>query len=231
MKMLPVLASLLLFGCAISAQDPESARDPDHGPPPEPSAAPFMAGELIVKFEASTPAAEVLGGTARGNPAQDPRLTAYVAELGEALSLPLVVSQVTSGAEILLVVDLPALAEAALVKTREREGVAAARAVPTPAGGALQPSATWSVRFAPGSGGGLATAAAAAAGESTSERLDALVGELSRELALPLLYRAAGSELELSIDLPALTQTLASRLREMPEVEYVELNQLYEPML
>ncbi len=231
MKILPILASLLLFGCAISAQDPDNAQHPDGAPPPEPPAARFMAGELIVKFGDSTPAAEVLGGTARGNPAEDPRLTAYVDGLGETLSLPLTVRQVTSGAEILLEVDVPALVEAALGSIREQQGVADARAVPTPAGGALQPSAACTVRFAAGSDGAVATAAAVADGKSTSEGLDALVGELSRELALPLLYRVAGDRLEITIDLPAVTESLAERLQEMPEVEYVELNQLYEPML
>jgi hypothetical protein len=145
------------------------------------------------------------------------------------LSLPLAIRQVTSGAEVLLAIDVRALVEDAAERTRELDGVADARA-PLP-DESTPPAAVYEVRLASGSRAAAALAAASAAGKATDERLDDLVGGFSRELALPLRYRIAGDALEVEIDLTALTESAAERLREMPEVRYVELNQLFDPTM
>ncbi len=216
MKILRVLTVPLLIGCTVSAQDPT------------PPAARYLAAELIVKFQDSTPAAEVLGAGG-DDPAEDPKLTAYVDEVGESLSVPLAVSQVTSGGEVLLAIDVAALVEDALKRIRRLEGIADARTLPPPEDG-VQPTAAYLVSFVPGTDMAVALSAAGAT-EETAEKLDEIVDAFSQRLALPLAHRIADSELELTIDLQVLTESVMTRLQEMPEVEYVELDQLYEPMI
>jgi hypothetical protein len=215
--MKPLVMVLLLSGGAALAQEAD------------PAAARYLAGEIIVKFADSTPAAAALRRTG-GDAAEDPALVGYVDEVGDSLSLPLLIRRVTSGAEVLLAIDVRKLVDGAVERTRGCAGVADAR-VPR-AGGDPPPAGVYEVRFAAGSPEAAALAAARAADTATDARLDEVVGGLARELGLPLGYRVGdGDALKLTVDLEAVAESAAERLRQLPEVLYVELNQLLEPMM
>ncbi len=198
-----------------------------HADPPQQEEPPYVPGELIVAFEDSSPAREAVSMAMGGALESDPKLTEYIAELSERLGLPCRAAQLTSGGEILLRLDQSALVSTVAEAARRAEGVEAAEGRERPAAARLAPSHEVGVRFATGSALAGALQGAAPDQELPPAIRDWISG-LGEELGLELEGRAGENELALAVDLRWATEELMARLREQPEVEYVEVNQLLQ---
>lgn len=178
------------------------------------AAAPIVSGDLIVKFrDASEPGgqlAAVLAGQ---------RTVASVAPLAARLSaelgLPLVLVQVTSGREALLALDRAALTRALIAQAEREPAVQRASVAAAAASAPVLPSAELVLRLEL-RGQGL--------------RADLPLRLAAAGLAPPRLQtEPGGTTWRATYDIDALTLALIGRLRERPDVEYVQPNRLLRP--
>lgn len=176
------------------------------------SAAPVVAGDLIVKFrDASEPGvalAAVLAGT-RTLGSAAPVAVRLSAETG----VPLKLVQVTSGREALLAVDRDALLRSLAQRAAREPGVARAEPVVPAAPGLPSDLASVRLQLQPG-----------AAPTGLADKL------ASGELLRPKLGRAADGATLLNLDVAALTLSLLERLKQHPDVEYAQANRLLRPV-
>ncbi len=215
MPILAILAALATLTACASHADPPSQEEPRHVP-----------GELIVGFHAGSDANQAVSAAMAGGLVADPAMDEYVAALSERLGLPCAVRQITSGGEILLVVDEEALAASIAAAAAAKAGVEAAEARAAAAPTRFGPGQEVTVRFGAESGAGEALATAAGAEPPPAVR--EWISELGGELGLELRGKAADGGLVLTVDLGWATKELMQRLREQPEVAFVELNQLLQ---
>lgn len=198
------------------------------GAPGRAAEEPFVVGELIVGFEPASPigrASAEAGGGLKGNRALDQGL----AELSREVGVPLLARQLTSGGELLLVLDREALVAEWLGRLRRNPNVEGAERLAH--GETILPLPREEVRVGLRPGSEAARLATAAhRGGAQPPDLGALESLLSPHPLAPTAVRLAGeSEVVLSLDLEALTLSLVRRLERSPDVGSVELNRLADP--
>ena len=85
--------------------------------------------------------------------------------------------------------------------------------------------------FAAGSDAAAALTETWSAGAKRHDRLDEFIESASRGLDLPLVYQLDNErELIVLVNMLQVTESLASRLGELEEVQYAELNQIMQHM-
>ena len=182
----------------------------------------FIASDVIVKFRSDSEAADIVAQAVRGKLEEDPRLKAYIRELGTTLSTPISTRQITSGGEVILRLDIQKLINQFVVSIQENEEVARVDVV-----GQSSPTNVPSLRIYFESGGAGARIINDARQSGLRNGIDELVAKFHQEHDLMLSYEV-GSEHDLLVEIDPwqVTEALATRLNELNEVEYSELNQL-----
>ena len=184
------------------------------------TAAPVVAGDLIVKFRDSSAAGAALAAVLAGS---RPLASAapVAARLSRETGVPLTLVQVTSGREALLAIDRTALLRSLAQRAAREPGVARATVLGPAAAGLPPglPSERASVRIE------LKPPA------SSQASTEALAGRLaSGELLRPRLHTEASGATLLSYDMAGLTLALLARLGQRADVEYAQANRLLRPV-
>ncbi len=217
-RTLPVtvaLAAALAVAACASHADPPSQEEPRYVP-----------GELIVGFRAGSDASQAVSTAMAGGLVADPAMDDYLKALSERVGLPCAVRQITSGGEILLALDEEALASTIAEAAAAMGAVQSAEARPA-AESRFGPSHEVAVQFDAASAEGKSMATAAAGAEPPSS-VGRWISQLGEELGLKLRGSVGEGGLVLTVDLGWATQELMKRLREQPEVAFVEPNQLLQ---
>ncbi len=185
--------------------------------------APFIPGDVIVKFRSGTPGAETAARAAASG--ADAVLASTVRSLSHDLGVPLLFKRLGGGGDLLLAVDRAGLEDRLLASLREVRNVA--RVEPAREGADPEaPRRGLRVRFAQGSAEAeeVARAAARAGGAEPIGPLEA-THRLESHAGCPLVGRIDSSgELVVEPDLAALSRQLVEGLTSRPDVEYAQLN-------
>jgi hypothetical protein len=192
-------------------------------------APPASTREFIVKFEAGSE-----GDRAAAEAMQDPsRQPAAFAKLSERLvgetGIPVHVSAVTSGRELVMAVDAAAVTSAVVASLRERPDVVRAIAMDmdgTPQ--AIPRDPVIAVEFTADSPIGRRLAAGRPERLSEDPAFRQLQDGIARLAGVPLapLPNAAA----FTLDVGRLTTELGDRLKQRADVEYVQPNTLVQPL-
>ena len=197
---------------------------------PEPPPAQYVPSQVILKFRSGSSGAAAVDEAVETGGEKNARLAAYVGNLGDKLGMPLQAQQVTSGNEVVVGIDLRRFAQNTVERLLAMQAVAGAEDDSSERAGP-QSAVTLRVSFAADSQFAAALAEAWGAGAKMHEQLDAFIESASRGLDLPLVYQLDNEgELIVLVDMLQVTETLASRLGELEEVEYAELNQIMQRM-
>jgi hypothetical protein len=185
----------------------------------------FAPGEVLVRFAAGTSASEAVSLAARAEPANLGELRAVTVGLSERAGVPLRATSLSSGGWVVLVVNREELARSLARRAGSRTGVMFAEAMTTQAAEGIGglPSPGIRVRFVSGS----PEAAAVKANVAGAERgcLMQVAHGFERDLGVRFAAEAlAPDTLLLRVDLTALTLSLVTRLKEMPEVAEAQPN-------
>jgi hypothetical protein len=192
---------------------------------PQGALAPFVPGEILVRFAPVSGGAEAVARASRSSPPDLKALNPVIDNLETAAHVPLSVKQLSSGDWVVLAVNSDRLTERAAHQLRERRNVAVVQVSPCEpeASAHCPPPKKLVIRFVPG----------APEAEAVSKKLtgtdDAafaqLTAALTKELDLPLAAKATdAATIQAQIDLRALTMTLIERLKALPDIEAAQPN-------
>jgi len=171
-----------------------------------------IPGEILVRFSGATSLNETCRQAAR-DPNQIPRLRAQLAEELKPLGLPFSLKLVTSGEELLLVLDREKLAEQVAGLAKGTAGVERVEMIPRDE--RIVPSPQLEFRV-------LLSGAPAQRMEAARHFSAALAQSKDLPAHLRPVGGQRGQELILSVDLNALTARTIERFRNLPGVAYVQ---------
>ena len=192
--------------------------------------APFVAGDLIVKFtdarEVGAVAARVLGGEA----AAERQLPPLAERLSKDLGVPLRALRVTSGRELVFSLDREALL--ASLTRRVRQDPDVKRTQPRTEPKTVLPPAEIAVvvQCVPDSDAGQLLLRTARYGTRGDHEVEALVARLAEGVVPQPSGRVnERAELILTLDIAALTVQLVERFKQRADVEYAQVSQIAQP--
>ena len=192
---------------------------------PQGTLAPFVPGEILVRFAPASEGAEAVARTVRVSPLDLKALDSVIDNLETAANVPMSVKQLSSGDWVVLAVDSDRLTERAAHQLRERRTVAGVQVSP------YEPEASAPgtfpkkliISFVPGTQEAEAISQKLAQTDETA--FAQLTADLIKELDLPLTAKATdAATIQVQIDLKALTMTLVERLKALPDIEAAQPN-------
>jgi hypothetical protein len=173
---------------------------------PKPASTDFVPGEAIVAFKADTDPGRALAALAQGKESSRPRLDQCVAQLSEAVAIPLTIRRVGSGGELRLAVDFQQLAARLKARLENLSDVATVRPTLDEAPERVRVEATVATK----------------AGAGSAWRLSA---RIVADSEWPVSAQpASGRTLLVKVDLNRLTLLLVERLGKRPEVAHAQPN-------
>ena len=182
----------------------------------------FVPTEAIVKFHNSTEGHAIVKAATEAEPKSDPLLRSLVRELGRQVAIPLVVTGVTSGEELLVRIDSELLIEDVARRLRSIGVVTNVDAISSEAS-----LGTTSLRLQFTEGSHEEKIVHDRRYEASRYEISALVSELSEFSGVPLQYQVDGERrLVVEMNVYELTEILVRRLSALSGVEYAELNQI-----
>ena len=192
---------------------------------PQGTIAPFVPGEILVRFAPASEWAKAVGRTVRVSPLDLKALDSVVHNLETAANIPLSVKQLSSGDWVVLAVDSDRLTERAAHQLRERRTVAGVQVSPSERESAVPRTFPKEliISFVPGTQEAEAVSQKLAQTDETA--FAKLTANLIKELDLPLTAKATdAATIQAQIDLKALTMTLVERLKALPDIEAAQPN-------
>lgn len=187
----------------------------------------FVAGDLIVKFTATSEAGMLVARAVRADPAVDRELAAFATRLSRELGAALTVARVTSGNELVLSVNRDQVAQALGEAVKRDPAVRTVTRVDPPE--AVLPAAqiALALDLRRDSDAGRLVRRAMRSGKQTSNEIEALVKRLCVGVDPQPSGRVSHrGQLVLSVDIAALTLDLVERLQRRPDVDYAQLSQV-----
>lgn len=190
----------------------------------------FVAGDLIVKFTATSESGTLVTRAMQGDQAADRELAALAARLSQELGVAVAAVRVTSGNELVLSVDRDrAMQSLSQVVTRDPAVRKATRIDPPKT---VLPAAqiALALDLRHDSEAGKLVRQTAQAKRKTTKEIAALVAKLCVGAdPQPSGHVSNHGQLVLTIDIAALTLDLVERLKRRPDVEYVQPSQIVKP--
>jgi len=191
----------------------------------KPLTPPFVPGEVMVKFSPTSKAAALVAAASANSDRPDARLVSYVDSLAREVGIPIAVKRLGSGGMMTVSIRGSDLVARLLSRLRANPHVKEASASSGTPSPSMVPQAMVHVEFVERSTEAEAVAKIADSGRETGPELDPFVKGMERESGIPLIARVTSPrQVQLSVDLGALTLDLAARLRKCAGVEYAQPN-------